>query len=82
MDTFALGLKATALLLEEGSIERLLQERYSSFSKGVGKEIVDGTASFKSLESYILDRKDISPEPSNQEYLERLVNWAIANAAR
>ncbi|HNR79132.1 MAG TPA: xylose isomerase [Mesotoga infera] len=82
MDTFALGLKAAILLLEEGSIEKLLQERYSSFSSGIGKEIVDGTVSFKSLESYIIDRKNIFPEPSNQEYLERLVNWAIANAAR
>ncbi|KUK80838.1 MAG: Xylose isomerase, partial [Mesotoga prima] len=82
MDTFALGLKAAAKLLQEGTLEDLLKERYRSFDSGIGKEIEEGRASFKSLEEYIIDKESPLPEPSRQEYLERLVNWSIVSAGR
>jgi xylose isomerase len=82
MDTFALGLKAAARLIDEGTLERLLKERYGSFESGIGKDILEGRASFRSLEEYIIDKKNPLPEPSNQEYLERLLNWAIIAAGK
>jgi len=82
MDTFALGLKAAAKLIDEGTLESLLKDRYSSYQSGVGKEITEGIADFRSLEEYIIDKKNPLPEPSNQEYLERLVNWAIISAGK
>jgi xylose isomerase len=59
-----------------------LKDRYSSYQSGVGKEITEGIADFRSLEEYIIDKKNPLPEPSNQEYLERLVNWAIISAGK
>ncbi len=82
MDTFALGLKAAGKLIEEGTLESLLRDRYRSYQSGVGKEITEGKASFTSLEEYIIDKKNPLPRSSNQEYLERLVNWAIISAGK
>ena len=81
IDSFALGLKAAVKLIEEGTIEDLLKSRYASYRDGIGKEIVDGSANFKKLEEYIIDRETIQSESANQEYLERLINWAIVKAS-
>ena len=43
--------------------------------------MVDGSANFKKLEEYIIDRETIQSESANQEYLERLINWAIVKTS-
>jgi len=39
--------------------DRFVTERYSSYAAGIGKEISEGKADFKSLETYVLDLKEI-----------------------
>ncbi len=49
MDSFALGLINAAKLIEDGRLEENLKNRYASFSEGIGKTILDGTADLCSL---------------------------------
>ena len=79
MDTFALGLRAAARLIESGELDRFVEQRYASYATGIGKEIVDGRADFASLEAYILDKQPAPSHSGRQEYLETLVTQAIVN---
>ncbi len=75
MDAFAAGLKIAAAIRADGELARLLTERYSSWDSGIGAEIEKGTQSFKTLETYMLERGEIQPnESGRQEMLENLIN--------
>ncbi|MCD6545153.1 MAG: xylose isomerase [Thermotogae bacterium] len=77
IDTFALGLKAAAKLIEEGIIDKFVEERYSSYKEGIGKKILEGKTNFEELEEYIIDKEEITNKSGKQEYLETIVNQAI-----
>ena len=79
MDTFALGLRAAARLIESGELDRFVEQRYASYATGIGKDIVDGKADFASLETYILDKQPAPSRSGRQEYLETLVTQAIVD---
>lgn len=55
MDSYAAGLLVAARMHEEGLIEDLVSERYSSFDSGIGATVEDGSASLASLEAHSLD---------------------------
>ncbi|WP_254510079.1 xylose isomerase [Anatilimnocola floriformis] len=75
MDAFAKGLKVAAAIRAEGEFDKFVKERYSSFDSGVGAEIESGKADFTSLETYMLQKGEVSPNKSGrQEYLENLFN--------
>ena len=77
MDAFAKGLKVAAKLLEDKVFEDFKDKRYASYSEGLGKDIIDGKADFKSLEAYALTN-GISPNVSGrQEMLESVLNQYI-----
>lgn len=82
MDSFALGLRAAAKIIEDGIIDGFVDKRYESYNEGIGKEIVEGNADFKSLEKYILDKKEIVNKSGRQEYLEKVITSAIFNAMK
>ena len=46
MDSFAIGLKVAHKLLEDRVLEEFIENRYSSFSEGIGKKIVEGDTNF------------------------------------
>jgi xylose isomerase len=75
MDAFARGLKIAADIRADGELETFVKQRYASWDTGVGAEIESGAANFQSLEAYMLDRGEISPNASGrQEMLEHLIN--------
>jgi xylose isomerase len=75
MDAFARGLKIAHAMREDGKLESLLKERYSSWDSGIGKEIEAGKQSFASLEKYMLEKGDVTPNKSGrQEMIENLIN--------
>lgn len=39
MDAYSRGLKNAARLIDDGILEKLVKERYSSFSSGIGQRI-------------------------------------------
>jgi len=64
-------------MLDEGKFEKLIQERYSSYSTGIGKEIEEGRASFKTLSDYALKLDTIVNQSGRQELLESMLNQYI-----
>jgi xylose isomerase len=75
MDAFARGLKIAAAIRAEGTLAQIVKDRYSSWDTGVGAEIEAGKANFASLEKYMLDKGEITPNKSGrQEMLENLIN--------
>jgi len=77
MDTYAQGLKAAQRLLDEGEMEALVAERYGSWETGIGKEITEGRADFRSLEEYAIDKPEIVNVSGHQERFEAILNRAI-----
>lgn len=78
MDTYARGLKVAVRLLEDRVFENFIDDRYSSYKDGIGKEITGGRADFRELEEYVLKKKKLEPNKSGrQEYLENILNQYI-----
>ncbi|HVA50373.1 MAG TPA: xylose isomerase [Pirellulales bacterium] len=78
MDAFARGLKIAAAIRADGRLEKLLKERYASWDSGVGAEIESGKHGFASLEKFMLDKGEITPNKSGrQEMLENLINFYL-----
>lgn len=78
MDCFAKGLKIAAAIRADGELARMVQERYSSWDTGIGAEIEAGKHNFKTLEKYMLEKGDVTPNKSGrQELFENIVNRYI-----
>ncbi len=78
MDAFAKGLKIAAAIRADGELERMVRQRYASWDTGIGAEIEAGKHDFASLEKYMLEKGDITPnESGRQELFENIVNRYI-----
>lgn len=78
MDTYAAGLRIAAKLWEDQVLEKNLVDRYSSFSRGIGKNIVENKVGLKELSAYVANKKKIDPnEPGRQEMIEAIINQYI-----
>ncbi|WP_172187794.1 xylose isomerase [Lentilactobacillus kribbianus] len=55
MDSFAAGLRVAAKMKEDKYLENLVANRYSTFDSGIGADIENGKADFKTLEEYAID---------------------------
>ncbi len=80
MDAFARGLEIAAKLIEDKVLDNFVKERYSSYTKGIGKQIMTGKSSFEACEKYILENGEPILKSGRQEYLENIINDYIANA--
>jgi xylose isomerase len=75
MDAFARGLKIAAAMRADGAIQKLLDERYASWSSPLGKRIEAGSESFKTLETEMLAKGEATPCTSGrQELFENVIN--------
>lgn len=74
MDTFARGLKAAAKLKEDKFFDDLKEERYQSYTEGIGKRIVDDQEDLESLTAYALAHDDIKMASSHIEHVKSLLN--------
>ena len=64
-------------LIEDGRIDKFIEDRYSSYTKGIGKEIVDGNVTLEQLSDYAMGLENVEVESGRQEYLEAIVNNVI-----
>ena len=72
---FARGLKIAAAMRADGAIQKLIDERYASWSEPLGRRIEAGTESFASLEREMLAKGDARPNISGRrELFENVVN--------
>lgn len=78
MDAFAKGLKVAAAIRADGKLEQFVKERYQSWDQGVGADIEAGKHNFKTLEAYMLEKGEVSPNQSGrQELLEHIFNMYL-----
>ncbi|MGI9357668.1 MAG: xylose isomerase, partial [Rhizobiaceae bacterium] len=77
MDVCARALKAAAAMLEDGSLERLREDRYADWNSTDAQEML-ASAALELCEERVLSQ-GIEPEPRSgkQERLENLVNRFI-----
>lgn len=76
MDTWALGLINAAKLIEDGSLDKFKEQKYSSFKNTeIGKKILTNKTSLEELAAYAdeLGAPEL-PSSGNQEYLQHVVN--------
>ncbi len=74
MDSFAVGLKTAKKLLEDRVLEDIVAERYSSFSSGIGKEIVEGKVGLKELEQHALQLGELKQSSGKLERIKATIN--------
>ncbi|MFL6558276.1 MAG: xylose isomerase [Bacillus sp. (in: firmicutes)] len=74
MDAFAIGLKVANKLIEDRVFEDFIDERYSSYTKGIGLDIVEGRTNFHQLEAYALGLPEIKNQSGRTERLRAALN--------
>jgi len=78
MDSFAHGLKIAAEIRKDGVLKEMVDTRYSSWESGIGLQITEGNANFETLEKYMLDKGEVTPNVSGrQELFEAVLNRYI-----
>jgi xylose isomerase len=78
MDAFAHGLKIAAEIRKDGVLKDMTDKRYSSWESGIGLQISEGSASFDTLEKYMLEKGEVAPNVSGrQELFEAVFNRYI-----
>ena len=62
----------------QGRLAEFVRNRYRSWDAGIGKKIESGKTSFKTLETYMLKKGEVTKnERGRQEFLENLINEFI-----
>ncbi|MGD6941246.1 xylose isomerase [Cytobacillus gottheilii] len=74
MDAFAVGLKVANKLIEDKVLDQFIEERYSSYSSGIGLDIVEGRTNFRELEAYALQLNEIKTQSGRTERLKAIIN--------
>ncbi|HJV18102.1 MAG TPA: xylose isomerase [Bacillales bacterium] len=74
MDSFAIGLLVANRLIEDKVFDNFIVDRYSSFTTGIGKDIVEGKANFHSLEAHALTLGEIKNKSGREERLKSILN--------
>lgn len=82
MDAFAYGLIVADKIISDGVMDKFVENRYSSYTEGIGKKIADRQTSLAELEQYTLNNGEPTAESGKQEYLEALVNRYIILAGK
>ncbi|MBQ7783949.1 MAG: xylose isomerase, partial [Oscillospiraceae bacterium] len=81
MDTFALGLRIAQKMIDDGRIDKFVDDRYASWTTGIGADIISGKATMADLEKYALEKGEVTDSLSSgrQEMLEAILNNIMFN---
>ena len=82
MDSYAFGLKVAHKLIEDKVFENIITDRYSSFTTGIGKDIIEGKTDFKKLEKYALKLPEIKNNSAQLEVIKATLNQYIIRTIR
>ncbi len=82
MDTFAFGFRVAHRIVKEGKMDKLIEERYASYSSGIGLKILNNQTNFEELEEYVLDKEVAVPNSGRQEEIESLLNYYILTTVK
>jgi xylose isomerase len=75
LDVLARGLKAAAAILEDGTYEQFVADRYAGWQEREAKAMLTGKRSLEQIAARV-EKQNINPQPRSgkQEYLENLIN--------
>ncbi|MEI3606492.1 xylose isomerase [Pseudogracilibacillus sp. SE30717A] len=74
MDSYAVGLKVAQKLIDDNVLESVIENRYNSFTKGIGKKIIDGNTDFHQLEEHALGLGEIENHSGQLEQIKAKIN--------
>ncbi len=77
MDSFAIGLKVAKKLIDDKTLDKVIEERYASYTEGIGKDIVEGKTNFHELEKYALDLEEINNQSGRLEVIKSEINQTL-----
>lgn len=80
MDTFAIGTKVAQKLIEDKVFEEIIENRYDSYTSGIGLEIVEGTTDFHKLEKHVHNLADVQLPSGRIEQIKAIINQYIVKA--
>jgi len=72
MDAYARGLKAAAALIEDGVLDNMVTDRYSSFDSALGQKLRSGTASLEEFEAHARQIGEPKKQSGKQELYENI----------
>ena len=75
LDILARGLKAAAAILEDGTFEQALKDRYAGWDDKEAKAMLTGKRTLDQIAARV-EKQNVNPQPRSgrQEYLENLIN--------
>ncbi|SEQ26483.1 xylose isomerase [Basfia succiniciproducens] len=76
IDVLALSLKRAAKMLEDHTLQNIVDQRYAGWNSELGQQILAGKSSLEAL-AQAAQHLDPKPVSGQQEYLENLVNGYI-----
>jgi len=77
MDSFALGLRAAAALIEDGRIDKFVEDRYASYKTGFGAEIASGNCTLESIAAHASECWNTKVSSGREEYLQQIINQIL-----
>jgi len=75
MDAMARALENAAAIIEDGTLGKMVKERYASFDSGMGKDFEDGKLSLEQVYEYGKKVDEPKMTSGKQELYETIVAW-------
>ncbi|QNK90243.1 xylose isomerase [Sporosarcina sp. resist] len=80
MDAFAVGLRVAQNLIDDKVLESIVENRYQSYTEGIGLAIVEGKTDFRKLEEYAYGLSDIKQTSGRLEQIKATINQYLLKA--
>ncbi|RLQ94638.1 xylose isomerase [Falsibacillus albus] len=80
MDSFAVGLKVAQKLIDDKVLDGVMENRYKSFTEGIGLDIVEGKTNFHKLEEHALVLNEIKHQSGRLEKIKATINQYLLQA--
>ena len=77
MDAFARGLLIAQKIIDDGAFSKFIDERYGSFTSGMGARIMSGQVSMQEVDEWVMSQPYPVVQSARQEMLENLFNTYI-----
>lgn len=80
MDTFAVGLRVAQKLIDDKVLDGVIENRYMSYTEGIGLDIVEGKTDFHKLEQHALGLGEIENRSGRLEKIKSTINQYLLKA--
>jgi len=74
MDAFARGLEIAQAIIDDGRLQKLVDDRYAGWQTDFGQNILKGNKTMAECEAHVLASGEPTRASGRQEYIENLIN--------